>query len=121
MIATILNLALECKIAFSAVAARAGCSLSSQIWIIFREFPGKSSQREAKTGLIAGNESQIISRTAGRSDRAGERNIQSLVAQRENRMLKIFISYRQKDSRGDSRQLYGRLAESFGAENFFST
>ena len=31
MIATILNIALECKIAFSAVAARAGCSLSSQI------------------------------------------------------------------------------------------
>jgi TIR domain len=34
-------------------------------------------------------------------------------------MLKIFMSYRQKDSRGDSRQLYGRLAESFGAENVF--
>lgn len=34
-------------------------------------------------------------------------------------MLKIFISYRQKDSRGDSRQLYNRLAESFGKENVF--
>jgi TIR domain len=34
-------------------------------------------------------------------------------------MPKIFISYRQKDSRGDSRQLYNRLAESFGAENVF--
>lgn len=34
-------------------------------------------------------------------------------------MIKIFISYRQSDSRGDSRQLYERLAESFGAENVF--
>jgi hypothetical protein len=34
-------------------------------------------------------------------------------------MPKIFISYRQKDSRGDSRQLYRRLADSFGAENVF--
>lgn len=34
-------------------------------------------------------------------------------------MAKIFISYRQKDSRGDSRNLYNRLAQAFGHENVF--
>lgn len=36
-------------------------------------------------------------------------------------MPKIFISYRQKDIRGDSRHLYKRLAESLGEKTLDST
>jgi hypothetical protein len=61
--------------------------------------------------LIVRRENRIIGRSR---DGSGLHAIKS-----HKTMLKIFISYRQKDSRGDSRQLYRRLADSFGAENVF--
>ena len=67
--------------------------------------------------MIVANESQIIGRIDFTSEKRAKRE-RAASAQRASH-AEIFLSYRQKDSRGDSRQLYRRLADSFGAEKVF--